>query len=82
LNAVAAREFVIQFELDDSLVLNVAAAGIAGVMAWLCWRYMRDTDGGMHHHKGGAKWSIQDIITGAAILWLLGGLPYFVIGRF
>ncbi|MBD3675038.1 MAG: permease [Planctomycetaceae bacterium] len=69
-------EEVTQFKVDYTLFLNVAAIVIVGAMNWLSRRHARGMSGG-HHDHGDKKWSLQDIVTSAAIVWVVGGLLLF-----
>jgi hypothetical protein len=71
-------EEVTQFKVDYTLFLNVAAVLIVVAMAWLGRRHGRDQQGGGSQDHN-AKWSLQDVVTTLAIVWLAGGLAAFAL---
>jgi uncharacterized membrane protein YraQ (UPF0718 family) len=71
---------IAQFKLDYTFYLNVLALILAAVMLWLRakHRQMNAEDGG--HEHGGGGIGVQDVVTGVAILVLIGGGIAFVYG--
>lgn len=73
-------EEITQFAVDYTLVLNVVAAGVVGLMVWLARRGARagdDRDG--DHGSGGV--GAQMIITIACIVFIAGGLIIDIVAK-